>query len=85
VTCCQRWLAMGFGLFASSLSPMGVIHAGQIGFSLAPVAIGYLVLTGLPGVFHFIESRRAGADEVQASGRAATQEYGIGAEGDVLG
>jgi AGZA family xanthine/uracil permease-like MFS transporter len=77
--------AMGFGLFASCLSLMGVIHADQIGFSLSPIAIGYLVLTGLLGVFHLVESRRAEADEVQASGRAATRECGIGAEGEVLG
>jgi hypothetical protein len=76
---------MLFGLFASCLSLLGVIHAEQIGFSPSPITIGYLVLTGLLGVCHLIESRREKADELKVSGKSATQEYGIGAEGEVLG
>ncbi len=77
--------AVGFGLFACGLSLMGVIHAEQIGFSLSPVALGYLVLAGLLGLFQLVESRRQKADELPAPGRAATKECGIGAEGEVLG
>jgi len=77
--------AMLFGLFASCLSLLGVIHAKQIGFSPSPITMGYLVLTGLLGVCHLIESRREKADELKVSGKSATQEYGIGAEGEVLG
>lgn len=65
--------AMLFGLFASGLSLLGVIHAEQIGFSLSPIAIGYLVLTGLLGVFRLLESRREKADQLQVSGSSATQ------------
>ncbi|HSR34287.1 MAG TPA: xanthine/uracil/vitamin C permease, partial [Anaerolineae bacterium] len=65
--------AMAFGLFASCLSLVGVIHAKQIGFSLSPIAIGYLVLTGLLGLLQLIQSRREKANELQASGRVATQ------------
>jgi AGZA family xanthine/uracil permease-like MFS transporter len=77
--------AMLFGLFASCLSLLGVIHAEQIGFSWSPITVGYLVLTGLLGIFHLIESRRERADELKASGRVATQEYGMSSEGEVLG
>jgi AGZA family xanthine/uracil permease-like MFS transporter len=77
--------AMAFGLLASCLSLAGVIHAEQIGFSLSPIAIGYLVLTGLLGIFQLIESRQQEAAEPQASGRVGTRDVGIGAEGEVLG
>jgi AGZA family xanthine/uracil permease-like MFS transporter len=77
--------AMLFGLFASCLSLLGVIHAEQIGFSLSPIAMGYLVLTGLLGVFHLIESRREKTHELKASGKIATQEYGMSREGEILG
>jgi AGZA family xanthine/uracil permease-like MFS transporter len=77
--------AMGFGLFAACLSLMGVIHAEQIGFSLSPIAIGYLVLTGLLGIFSLVESKREQADEVQPSGKVIAQEYGMSSEGEVLG
>jgi AGZA family xanthine/uracil permease-like MFS transporter len=74
-----------FGLFASCLSLLGVIHADQIGFSWSPIAVGYLLLTGLLGVFHLIETGRERADELKASGKVITREYGISAEGEVLG
>jgi len=77
--------AMAFGLLASCLSLVGVIHAEQIGFALSPIAIGYLVLTALLGVFQLVESSRQKAAELQASRRVATREVGIGAEGEVLG
>jgi AGZA family xanthine/uracil permease-like MFS transporter len=77
--------AMLFGLLASCLSLLGVIHAEQIGFSLSPIAIGYLVLTGLLGLFQLIEARHEKADELRASGRVATREYAMGSEGEALG
>lgn len=77
--------AMLFGLLASCLSLLGVIHAEQIGFSLSPIAIGYLVLTGLLGVCQLIESRREKVDELTVSGRVAAQEYGLSREGEALG
>jgi AGZA family xanthine/uracil permease-like MFS transporter len=73
--------AMLFGLLASCLSLLGVIHTEQIGFSVSPIAIGYLVLTGLLGVCQLIESRREKVDELKVSGRVATQEYGLSREG----
>jgi AGZA family xanthine/uracil permease-like MFS transporter len=77
--------AMLFGLFASCLSLLGVIHAEQIGFSLSPITMGYLVLTGLLGVFHLIEFRREKAHKLRASGRVAIQDYGMSREGEILG
>jgi AGZA family xanthine/uracil permease-like MFS transporter len=77
--------AMLFGLFASCLSLLGVIHAERIGFSWSPIATGYLVLTGLLAVFHLIKSRREKTEELKVSGGVATQEYGLSSEGEVLG
>jgi AGZA family xanthine/uracil permease-like MFS transporter len=59
--------AMLFSLLASFLSLIGLIHADKIGLSLSPIALGYLVLTGLLGVFHLSESRQARIDEEQAT------------------
>jgi AGZA family xanthine/uracil permease-like MFS transporter len=77
--------AMGFGLLASCLALLGVIHAEQIAFSLSPIAIGYLVLTGLLGIFHLIESRRARADASKASSKLVDQGYGKRGESKVIG
>lgn len=53
--------AMAFSFFAFCLSAVGLIHAEQIGLSLSPVTLGYLVLTALLGVFHLLQSRQATA------------------------
>jgi hypothetical protein len=54
-----------FGLLASCFALVGLIHAEQIGFSLSPITIGYLVLTALWGLLYFVRQVRgkAGASE----------------------
>ena len=74
--------AMLFSLLASVLSLVGLIHADQIGLSLSPITLGYLVLTGLLGLFHLPESRQARIDERQASENITTQKLEVGAEGE---
>lgn len=55
--------AAAFSLVAFGLSAVGLIHAATIGFNLAPVAWGYLILTGLLVAFALPAevSRRAAA------------------------
>jgi len=77
--------AMFFSLCASCLSLLGIIHAEQVGFSLSPIAIGYLVLTGLLGLFQLVEARRKKAGELQVSGRVVAQKYGMSRQGEVPG
>jgi AGZA family xanthine/uracil permease-like MFS transporter len=54
-----------FGLLASCFALVGLIHAEQIGFSLSPISIGYLVLTALLGLLYFVRQVRGktGASE----------------------
>jgi AGZA family xanthine/uracil permease-like MFS transporter len=61
--------AILFSLLASVLSLVGLIHADRIGLSLSPITLGYLVLTGLLGIFHLFESRQATVDEGLSSGK----------------
>lgn len=49
--------AMLFSLLAAGLSFVGAIHADRLGLSLSPITLGYLVLTGLLGIFHLVEDR----------------------------
>jgi AGZA family xanthine/uracil permease-like MFS transporter len=77
--------AMLFSLFASSLSLLGVIHSERIGLFLSPIAIGYLVLTGLLGVLRFIESRRKKTDELPSWDQVAARKSRSGREREVLG
>jgi AGZA family xanthine/uracil permease-like MFS transporter len=72
--------AMLFSLLASFLSLVGLIHADQIGLSLSPITLGYLVLTGLLGLFHLFESRQARVDEGPSSSKAAAQKIEVGVE-----
>jgi AGZA family xanthine/uracil permease-like MFS transporter len=73
--------AMLFSLLASLLSLTGLIHADKIGLSLSPIALGYLVLTGLLGLFHLSESRQARIDEGQASDKITAHKLDVGVEG----
>jgi AGZA family xanthine/uracil permease-like MFS transporter len=73
--------AMLFSLLASFLSLVGLIHADKIGLSLSPITLGYLVLTGLLGLFHLSESRQATVDEGQASDKVTAQKLEAGVEG----
>jgi AGZA family xanthine/uracil permease-like MFS transporter len=57
--------AMFFALLASVLSLVGLIHAEQIGFTWAPITIGYLILTGLLGLFYLLNARREKGDRVE--------------------
>jgi AGZA family xanthine/uracil permease-like MFS transporter len=50
--------AMLFSLLAFGLSLVGLIHAERIGLSPSPITIGYLILTGLLGLFHLVQSRQ---------------------------
>ncbi len=54
--------AMLFSLVATCLSFFGLIHSEQVGVSLSPIVIGYLVITGLFGLFQLIESKRKNAN-----------------------
>jgi AGZA family xanthine/uracil permease-like MFS transporter len=44
-----------FSFFAFLLSLIGLIHAEQFGLSFSPITIGYLCLTALFGVFHWMK------------------------------
>jgi AGZA family xanthine/uracil permease-like MFS transporter len=57
--------AMFFALLASVLSLVGLIHAERIGFTWSPITIGYLILTGLLGLFTFWNARRDKKGEVE--------------------
>ena len=57
--------AMFFALLASVLSLVGLIHAEQIGFTWSPITIGYLILTGLLGLFYLLNVRREKGARVQ--------------------
>jgi len=72
--------AMLFSLLASFLSLIGLIHADKIGFSLSPIALGYLVLTGLLGLFHLSEARQARIDEGQATDGLPAQKQLVSVE-----
>jgi AGZA family xanthine/uracil permease-like MFS transporter len=74
--------AMLFSLLASFLSLVGLIHADKIGLSLSPITLGYLVLTGLLGLFHLFESRQATAAEAPSSGNVTAQKIEVGVEGE---
>jgi AGZA family xanthine/uracil permease-like MFS transporter len=50
-----------FGLLASCFALVGLIHAEQIGFSLSPITIGYLVLTALLGLLYLVKRIKGGA------------------------
>ena len=43
--------AMFFSFLAFCLSLVGLIHAPQLGLTLSPMTLGYLLLTGLFGLF----------------------------------
>jgi AGZA family xanthine/uracil permease-like MFS transporter len=47
-----------FSLLASGLALVGLIHAEQIGFSLSPIALGYLLLTALLALLHLAKRFR---------------------------
>lgn len=62
-----------FSFLAFFLSLVGLIHAAQIGLSLSPIALGYLCLTVLLGLFHLLqpgrqrlETKEAGSSPVVA-------------------
>ena len=69
--------AMLFSLLAALLSLFGLIHADHIGFSLSPITIGYLVLTGLLGLFYLVESRPEEVDGLQAPDNLPAQELEV--------
>lgn len=58
--------AMLFCLLAFGLSSVGLIHAAQIGFSLSPITISYLILAGVFGLFHLTALRQKTGDGVQS-------------------
>jgi hypothetical protein len=62
---------------AALLSMFGLIHADHIGFSLSPITIGYLVLTGLLGLFYLVESRPEEVDGLQAPDNLPAQELEV--------
>ncbi|HSR35428.1 MAG TPA: xanthine/uracil/vitamin C permease [Anaerolineae bacterium] len=71
-----------FSLAASLLSLTGLIHAEQIGISLSPITIGYLVLTVILGLLHLANSRRAKA-YVQASGSVTVPDPVGSTDGEI--
>jgi AGZA family xanthine/uracil permease-like MFS transporter len=74
--------AMLFSLLASFLSLVGLIHADKIGLSLSPITLGYLVLTGLLGLFHLFESRKATIAEGSSSSNVSAQKIEVGVEAE---
>jgi adenine/guanine/hypoxanthine permease len=54
--------AMFFSFIAFLLSLVGLIHAAQIGLSFSPIALGYLCLTLLFGLFHWRQPKRQAAE-----------------------
>lgn len=69
-------------MLASFLSLIGLIHADKIGLSLSPIALGYLVLTGLLGLFHLSEARQARIDEGQATDTVTTKKLEVEVAGE---
>jgi AGZA family xanthine/uracil permease-like MFS transporter len=72
-----------FSLLASFLSLIGLIHAEQIGLSLSPMTIGYLLLTGVLGISYVVRSkstepsRATKSDGIGAPDRAARVEQDL--------
>lgn len=56
--------AMLFSSLAGGLSLVGLIHAEQFGLSFSAITAGYLLLTGLLGLFHLIQPGPEAAEEV---------------------
>jgi AGZA family xanthine/uracil permease-like MFS transporter len=54
--------AMLLSFLAGVLSLVGIIHAPRIGFSVTPISLGYLVLTGLLGIFSYLQDREKTAE-----------------------
>ena len=52
-----------FSALASVLSLVGLIHANQLGISLSPITIGYLLLTILVALFHFLKVEKEKGSE----------------------